>query len=143
MPEEIRQRILSRYDKNGDGKLDAEETKAWKEGMARRAAGGGGGGRGGFGGGGSSSSAPQSKTAYRLEMVEGAGGQKTQMLVPIELKLGITDGSVTEIKEGLNDGDEVVIGLLNPPPSSTAPGGSTANRPTNPFGGGPPGMRPR
>ena len=146
MPEEIRQRVLSRYDKNGDGKLDAEETKAWKEGMAaRRAAGGGGGGggRGGFGGGGSSSNVPQSRTVYRVEMVDGPGGQKTQMLVPLELKLGITDGSATEIKDGLKEGDEVVIGLLNPPPSSTAPGGSTANRPNRPVGGGRPGMRPR
>ncbi len=49
---------------------------------------------------------------------------------PKQIKTGISDGIVTEVVEGLKEGDRVVTAELG----STAPGSSP---PTNPFGGGP------
>jgi HlyD family secretion protein len=48
----------------------------------------------------------------------------------VQIKTGISDGIVTEVLEGLNEGDRVVIGTI---------GGATAPNPasTNPFSGGP------
>ena len=43
LPPEVRQRILDRYDKNGDGKLDESERAAMQEARRRRMAEGGGG----------------------------------------------------------------------------------------------------
>ena len=137
MPEEIRQRILSRFDKNGDGKLDADETKAWREDREKRGRGPGGGGGRGPGGGGMG---PQTKTVYKLEMVDGPNGQKIQQLTPVEVKLGISDGNSTEVKSGLNEGDEIVVGVMGfvPPTSAGGMGGRPPGQ-QNPFGG--PGMR--
>jgi HlyD family secretion protein len=51
---------------------------------------------------------------------------------PVRVKIGISDGAFTEITEGLNDGDDVIVGLNITQPAVSAP-------PANPFGGG--GMR--
>src|SRR5206468_2873714 len=64
------------------------------------------------------------RTVYMLERV----GEKVQPK-PIQVKVGISDGITTEITEGLNDGDEVIIGLNG---SSAGPAAPTSN----PFGGG-------
>jgi HlyD family secretion protein len=48
---------------------------------------------------------------------------------PVQVRTGITDGIATEILDGLNEGDRVIIGLAQPAGNSGAP----AN---NPFGGG-------
>jgi hypothetical protein len=43
-------------------------------------------------------------------------------LRPVELRLGITDGSVTEVREGeLREEQEVVIGVVTPRPPPAAP----------------------
>ena len=47
MPEEVRERIMERYDTDGDGELSEEELEGLRERFR-----GGGGGRGGRGGGG-------------------------------------------------------------------------------------------
>ena len=47
---------------------------------------------------------------------------------PVQIKTGISDGIVTEVVEGLKEGDRVVTGEL----TSTSPTGSP---PANPFGG--------
>jgi HlyD family secretion protein len=49
---------------------------------------------------------------------------------PVQIKTGISDGVVTEVVEGLNEGDRVVTAEL----SSKSPAAST---PANPFSGGP------
>ncbi|MBM3848411.1 MAG: efflux RND transporter periplasmic adaptor subunit, partial [Verrucomicrobia bacterium] len=114
-----------------------------REGMRRRSSGGEGGG-GGFGrreggggpggGGRSGGMASSRRTIYKLEPVEGSGSDKGFQLVPVEVRLGITDGTFTEVKEGLKEGDEIAIGVVGATGAPTAPGGQQ-----NPFGG--PGMR--
>lgn len=54
-------------------------------------------------------------------------GDKPQ---PVQIKTGISDGIFTEVVEGLNEGDHVVIGMTQPQSAATPP-------PANPFGGGP------
>ena len=60
------------------------------------------------------------RTVYVL-----SGGQPN----PMQIKTGISDGVVTEVVEGLKEGDRVVTAEM----SSTA----AASPPANPFGGGP------
>jgi HlyD family secretion protein len=63
------------------------------------------------------------------------GGEKT-VLKPVTVKVGISDGTNTEVLEGLNEGDTVVVGTVGAATTATAP-------PGNPFGGpfGGPGRR--
>ena len=74
------------------------------------------------GGGGSGARERRSdRTVYVLR-----GGKRK----PMQIKTGISDGVVTEVTEGLKEGDQVITAEL----SSTAAGSSAA---PNPFGGGP------
>ena len=60
---------------------------------------------------------------------------KGDHLEPVHVKVGITDGTVTEIVEGLNEGDEVVT-------DSNEPGGAPKQRQGgSPMGGPGGGMR--
>ncbi len=109
--------------------------------QAMREAGGGGPGQGGPGfgmmGGGAQrqSEGPQIRTIYRLDPAKSLPGKP--VLEAVSIRTGISDGSFTEVLEGLSESDIVVTGTeiteaatLTPPP-----GGS-------PFGGGFGGMRP-
>ena len=92
------------------------------------------GGRGGGGGGGNrdrASNAPVTRTLYKL-----AGDPKAPKLQSVSVKLGITDGIVTEVIEGLQEKDVIVTGI-------SVPGARATNAPANPFngGGGPGGRR--
>jgi HlyD family secretion protein len=49
---------------------------------------------------------------------------------PVQIKTGISDGIVTEVSEGLKEGDKVVTAELNAATTSASPA-------ANPFGGGP------
>jgi HlyD family secretion protein len=144
MPPEFRKRIIERYDKNGDGKLDDKEKKAWEDERERRRAqgGGGGGGGGGFGGGGGRGlggggeggpggqqrprELPPFRTAYIVSTNTAAGNRVE--LQPVQVHIGITDNKDYEVLEGLRDGDVVAVG---------ASGGAvaTAQQANNPFGG--------
>jgi len=80
------------------------------------------------------------RTVY---VMEDAKTGKKPVLKPVKVKIGISDGKDTEVLEGLNEGDVVVLGVNTPalaanqnntrPPGSGPLGG-------NPFGGG---FRPR
>ena len=48
---------------------------------------------------------------------------------PVQIKTGISDGIVTEVTEGLKEGDRVVTAELSSPSASSSP-------PANPFSGG-------
>src|SRR5947207_69220 len=67
---------------------------------------------------------------------ERRGGERTVYVLSgnrprsVQIKTGISDGIVTEVLEGLKEGDRVVTAEL----TSTS---STATPPANPFGGGP------
>lgn len=67
------------------------------------------------------------RTVYVL-----AGDESAPQLKPMQIRTGITDGIFTEIAEGLNEGDKVVVGVLpNGSQNSASAPGST------PFGGMP------
>jgi HlyD family secretion protein len=139
IPEQFRDRVLARFDKNGDGKIDGAEAEAYREDRRKRFGNGGGGqGRGNRGG---TPGAPQTRTLYLVETTEELGGTKSQRLIPVEVRLGITDGTSTEIKSGLKEGDEVATGLLTPLPAA-APGGAPSSGPVNPFAPPRPGGAP-
>ena len=59
-----------------------------------------------------------------------AGDEEKAKPRPVQIKTGISDGIVTEVLDGLSEGDQVVTGLIAS--ADTA----TPSRPTNPFGGG-------
>ena len=102
---------------------------------ARAAAQGDGGGAGGAGGAERPKriepTGPRSQTIYLLEKETSATGPEKTMLKPVTVKVGISDGANTEVLEGLQEGDVVVVGTT----TSTA-----SAAPANPFGspfGGP------
>jgi HlyD family secretion protein len=71
------------------------------------------------------SSAPITRTVYKL-----AGSTDAPRVEPVIVKLGITDGSATEVIEGLSEGDTIIT-------SVTLPNAKNAASPAaSPFGGG-------
>lgn len=100
---------------------------------------GGGGGssgrRSGGGGGGSSgdrgfNNTVVSRTLYKFEDPNAV----VKKAVPVNVRLGVSDGFVTEVLEGLQDGDTVITGVIMPgaaPVAGQPPGGSSSN----PFSG--------
>ena len=108
---------------------------------ARAAAQGeGGGGPGGSGSGErprrAEPTGPRTQTIYVLAKETSATGGEKSVLKPVTVKVGISDGTNTEVLEGLNEGDTVVVGTVGSATTATAP-------PGNPFGGpfGGPGRR--
>jgi HlyD family secretion protein len=105
-----------------------------------------GGPRGGEGramGGRSTPDGPTTRVVYVQEK-ETSSGKEQMILKPVTIKTGISDGTSTEVLEGLNEGDQVVAGV-NLPVGATAAAGNM--RPQSgpfggPFGGGG-GFRPR
>jgi HlyD family secretion protein len=94
------------------------------------------GGPGGPGSGGASAGArpadphPADKPSVRtVYVLDAAKNPQRPELKPVKIKTGINDGANTEVLEGLNDGDQVVIGILTPQTDAAA-------HPNNPFSGG-------
>lgn len=85
--------------------------------------GSGGGGAGGERRGSGGANRPTTRTVYTLV---GEGPKAT--LQAVTVRAGITDGSKTEIIDGLAAGDQVVTTIIAPAAASTAT--------NNPFGGG-------
>src|SRR2546421_1753489 len=76
--------------------------------------------RGGAGGGGSAGPRATGRTVYVLR------GSKAE---PVQIKTGISDGTTTEVLEGLADKDRIITAQLNAPNAAPAP------QQGNPFGG--------
>lgn len=107
--------------------------------FAQRAQGGGegGGGPGGGPGGGMGMGGsrprpevegPAIRTIYVVDRERSTPGKP--VVTAVSVKTGISDGTNTEVAEGLKEGDVVVVGLV------AASTGTTATGPTpNPFGG--------
>ena len=132
MPPEIRERILARFDANKDGQLDETERAAMREARGSRGGPGGGGGEGGGFGGGLRASREISSPLRNVYLVSTNAGQVELKMV--QAKVGISDGAMTEVLEGLKDGDVVATGIV----AQQAGGRPTANNPfapTPPFGG--------
>lgn len=66
------------------------------------------------------------RTVYKL-----AGTPADPKVVPVTIKVGITDGSATEVIDGLAEGDAVITSAYQAPASS-----GSSRAPANPFGGG-------
>lgn len=73
--------------------------------------------------GGSEAPAVVSRTVYKL-----AGTTERPVVEPVTAKFGISDGSVTEVIDGLKEGDVIITSVSTPGAKTTAPA-------TNPFGG--------
>ncbi|MDB6168924.1 MAG: efflux transporter, family, subunit [Verrucomicrobia bacterium] len=79
-----------------------------------------------FGGtGGGDGNTPVTRTLYRLV----GGDATTGHPEAVSVKLGISDGTATEVLEGLNEGDQVITSAVIPGAKSSAPA-------SNPFSGG-------
>lgn len=123
--------------------LDPDLTAAAMSMPGGRPKGSGGGGPGGggssgrrSGGGGGGSSGERgfnntiiSRTLYKFEDPNAL----VKKAVPVNVRLGISDGFVTEVLEGLQEGDTVITGVIMPgaAPVMAAPQGSSSN----PFSG--------
>jgi len=125
--------------------LTPEQKKKYQQAMAEMRArfAGGGGGSGGAGGSERPRRAepegPRSQTIYLLEKDASAtGGTAQVVLKPVTVKLGISDGSHTEVVEGLKEGDVVVTGTITQTAAAPQPSGGPLGG--SPFGGG---RRPR
>ncbi|HYE30510.1 MAG TPA: efflux RND transporter periplasmic adaptor subunit [Methylomirabilota bacterium] len=117
--EEMRRRFES---------MSPEEREAFRARM--------GGGRGGSGGpgGARSQDGPVNRTIYIIDQVASASGKMA--VKPVTVKLGISDGTNTEVIEGLKEGDVVAVGL-NTPLMAQTPGAPQGSSPFgSPFGRG-------
>jgi HlyD family secretion protein len=129
MPPEVRQRLLAQFDKNGDGKLDADEIKAMQAAFRARMAAAGGGGGGGFGGppGGGGMGGPgggfgaprgptpttQRVTLYVVNGTPNAAGQAIGSLQAVRAVVGVSDGANAEIISGVKEGDVIAVGTVS------------------------------
>ncbi len=125
-----------------DKGLDPDLLAARLATPAGRKGGSGGGDRGGGsggprrgGGGGSGAERGYNNTVVQRTLYKFADPNAAEKkLLPLQVKLGISDGFATEVLEGLEDGDTVITGVIMPgavAPAPQAPGGSS-----NPFSGG-------
>ena len=133
-PEELMRRMREMRERGEEAppELRARMRELFQSGAVPRP-GGGGPRPGGAAGGRSVSGGPSFRTVYVLAQTNTvAGGKLAATLKPVRIKTGITDLAVTEVTEGLSEGDSVVSGIkASPNQSSTAtPGGAS------PFGGG-------
>ena len=110
-------------------------------------------GKGGGGGGGGGRSASASGSGFTNTIVDrqvfklADPNAKPKRIEPVMAKLGISDGSSTEVIDGLAEGDVLVTAVIMPgtPAPMLAPGGSSTQNPfqgSRGFGGSP-GMRSR
>ena len=145
MPAEMRQHILADFDKNGDGKLDADEKKTMRESMRTHFAADGGPSTDRPDGApepakktSSDSVALATKTIYVLASTPDAAGRGTGELIATPVRTGLTDSSWTEIVSGVNEGAFVVTGTLSAQAAAAVATTTNPFAPARPPGGGPP-----
>ncbi len=99
----------------------------------RGSRGGGGGGRGPSGGGDRGfNNTVVTRTLYKFANADAE--DKDKKVVPVSVRLGVSDGFTTEVLDGLAEGDTVITGVIMPgatAAAAAAPGGSSSN----PFSG--------
>lgn len=135
-PEELMRRVREMRERGEEPspEVRAKLRELFQSGAIQRPGGGGGGfgSRGGGGNSGARSSQPASRNIYT--MVTNAPATEPA-LQPIRVKTGISDGSFTEVAEGVKEGDTIVVGVkIQQTAAATAPAGAS------PFGGGGPGF---
>jgi len=130
--EEIRQRTQNMSPEERQAFFAQMRARYGDSGGSRGGGGGMPGGGGGGGGGRANQDGPATRTVYIIPAgaAKPADPKSGPELKPVTIKTGITDGSYTEVLEGLKDGDVVVSGLNQPV------GGAAGARPgATPFGG--------
>jgi hypothetical protein len=70
------------------------------------------------------------RTVYILPAKTAGSNGDSPKPTPVQIKTGISDGTATEVVDGLEEGAQVVTGMLTP--TATTAG----TPPPNPFGGG-------
>ncbi|MDD3178983.1 MAG: efflux RND transporter periplasmic adaptor subunit [Opitutaceae bacterium] len=124
MPAEIEQRRLARFDANGDGKLDDDESKEMEASMRNRLSANnsdGGFGVPGAGGGPVRADSPSSSSSttsqpVTLHLVMGqpnAAGHATGTLQAVHVFAGVSDSTNTEILSGIEEGAVVATGTVS------------------------------
>lgn len=107
---------------------------------AGRGRGGRGGGRGGRGGGGNFGAgmnvSNRAVTVYKL----GKDAAGNPIPEPTTVHLGISDGSFTQILDGVNEGDSLITYVTMPGAAVATPAAAPSGQSGNPFGGGGRGM---
>lgn len=108
----------------GSSKTNTAMAGATNQSSGQQRSGEHGGSRGGPGG----SARPRGERSptRTIYILDETGNPK-----PVQVKLGISDGIMTEVTEGLNEGDKVITGTVQ---AKNDAGGN--NTPSNPFGGG-------
>jgi HlyD family secretion protein len=98
-------------------------------------AGGGGAGMGGPPGAGRRQRAERQLTRTVYIMPKNGGGEKRENVkpAPVQIRVGISDGINTEVLEGLNEGDQIVTGVLTTGDSAAASAGSEYEKGPLPF----------
>lgn len=87
--------------------------------------------RGGRGGAAAGETTVTTRTLYRL------GGTETSPVIEaVSVRLGITDGSVTEVISGLEEGDRLITAVVGPEEASAGPMNLPFGGPTSGGGGG-------
>jgi HlyD family secretion protein len=132
-PEELQRRVGEMRARGEDisPEIMAKLRGYYQDGTLQRPARGGGGGFGGRGGGGSGSrgSQPVFRTVYILAANAPSDDPAPQA---VRVRTGISDGTATEIIDGLKEGDTVITGLkFSQSTAALAPAGGAS-----PFGGG-------
>jgi HlyD family secretion protein len=126
-PDELQKRVTEMRARGEDvpPEIGAKLREYYQSGVLQRPA--GGGRRGGAGG--TVARAQASRTIYIL-----APGKDSAdpVLQAVRVKTGISDGTYTEITDGLKEGDTVIIGVKLPQSSAA----SAASGGASPFGGG-------
>jgi HlyD family secretion protein len=136
-PEELARRVREMRDRGEQPPpaIQAKLRELYQSGVLQRS------GQGGRSAGGGDSSRTRSAPAWRniylltTNMPPG-GGDPVLMPRSVRVKAGITDGSYTEITDGLQEGDPVITAIKLPAAQAAAP----APAGQSPFGG-PPRMR--
>jgi HlyD family secretion protein len=109
--------------------IAAKLREYYQSGVLQRPA--GGGRRGGAGGaGGTVARAQTSRTVYILAAGKDSADPALQA---VRVRTGISDGTYTEITDGLKEGDTVIIGLKLPQASAAS---AASGAGASPFGGG-------
>ena len=76
------------------------------------------------------------RTIYVLEKTKSPTGKEIQMGKPVTVTIGITDGSYSEVIDGLKEGDVVITGVNMPLATTAGAQGPQGNSPFGRPGGG-------
>ena len=129
-PDQIAKAKKLAKDKGLDGDLVAARMSMPAGG---KRGGGGGGARGGSGAAAGFNNTIVERQLYKLA----DPNAKPKVIEPVTARLGISDGSYTEVLNGLNEGDTLITAVIMPgAPAPVLQAGGSSGGMQNPFSGG-------